>query len=354
MTTHGVRIEHLDVWRGGKQILAQVSLATPPASLTVILGPSGAGKSTLLRAISGLLPIRSGRIAIGDADITATPPEERNIGMVFQDFALYPTKNVRGNIEFPLRMRGMQRSQRAAIIARLAEQMGLQGKLDRMTDTLSGGERQRVALARALVRSPDAFLFDEPLSNVDAALQEDLRSLIVETCRRANVPAIYVTHNRSDAWRIATHLAILIGGTIVQAGEPANVYANPANRIVAQLVGDDAIFFLPIAAIEQSQLGDLSTPDGFIGFRSADASITNQELAHDHEQVVQPFVLEHLEYVGETPFGVGLAGTTRVRARLVSEPSQQMMLRIPRRKLYLFDDRGDLVRGIEPILRYHL
>lgn len=343
----GLVVSSLTVDRGGHTVLHDVSLSIPSEQLTVVIGPSGSGKSTLLRAIAGLLPTRSGRITLGGVDLSGVPPERRNIGMVFQDFSLYETKTVAGNIAFPLRVRGLRREHVSEQVELMAAELGLTDKLARLPETLSGGERQRVALARALVRDPKVFLFDEPLSNVDAVLQEDLRALIVATHRRSKVPAIYVTHNRADAWRIAEQLVVLVDGRVVQAGAPRDLYTHPISASVAQLVGDDALYIVPLDELQPSnrELVLRCAPRSVsIGFRATHASIDSPV---DGEAIEERIAVDYLEFFADTAFAVGRLGNVRIRARTQRPVDGAATLRVPLTKVYGFDHDGRLTHAIE-------
>ncbi|GAA2454381.1 sn-glycerol-3-phosphate import ATP-binding protein UgpC [Actinomadura vinacea] len=215
----------------------EVWLDVADGEFLVLLGPSGCGKSTLLRMIAGLLEPSAGRVLLDDADITHTPPQRRDLAMVFQSYALYPHLSVGRNIGFPLRARGLSKAAIRAEVAKVAAMVDLTELLDRKPRELSGGQRQRVALARALVRDPGAFLMDEPLSNLDAKLRATTRAEITALHRRLGATVVYVTHDQVEAMTMATRIALLNEGRVEQTGTPAEVYDEPASVFVARFLG---------------------------------------------------------------------------------------------------------------------
>src|SRR6185295_4613545 len=230
---------------GGAPIIEDLSLEVASGEFLVLLGPSGCGKSTLLNGIAGLVDLRGGSIAIGGRDVTQADPAERNIGMVFQSYALYPTMTVAENLSFGLRVRGVSRDQIAARVRRTAELLQLDAVLARKPSELSGGQRQRVAIGRALVRDAQVFLLDEPLSNLDAGLRAELRRELHLLHRRLGATMIHVTHDQVEAMTLATRIAVMRDGRIEQLGTPAEVYSRPASRFVAGFLGSPAASFVP-------------------------------------------------------------------------------------------------------------
>ncbi len=203
----------------------------------VLLGPSGCGKSTALRMVAGLEEVTEGVIEIGDRAVNRVPPKDRDIAMVFQSYALYPHMTVRRNIEFPLRTREVPRAERNTLVEHAAEILGLDTLLDRKPSQLSGGQRQRVALARAIVRQPEVFLMDEPLSNLDAKLRASTRVELVALQRTLATTVVYVTHDQVEAMTMGDRIAIMFEGALQQVGAPQDVYDKPANRFVAEFIG---------------------------------------------------------------------------------------------------------------------
>ena len=221
-----LRFEQVEkVYPGGTVALADFSLEVADGELLALVGPSGCGKSTVLRLLAGLETPSAGVIRIGGRDVSALPPHERNVAMVFQDYALYPHLRVRENLDFPLRMRGLPRPERDARVARVAELLSLGALLERWPRQLSGGERQRVAMGRALVREPAAFLLDEPLSNLDAKLRVEVRAEIAELRRRAPTTMLYVTHDQVEAITLGDRVAVLERGRLQQLATPHELYA---------------------------------------------------------------------------------------------------------------------------------
>jgi ABC-type sugar transport system ATPase subunit len=233
------------VYPGGVVALGDFWLEVADGELVVLVGPSGCGKSTVLRLLAGLETPTRGTIRIGGKDVSALAPQERNVAMVFQDYALYPHLSVRENLAFPLRMRGMPAAERERRVARVAELLSLAPLLERAPRQLSGGERQRVAMGRALVREPAAFLLDEPLSNLDAKLRVQVRAEIAELRRRAPTTMLYVTHDQVEALTLGDRVAVLEHGRLQQVATPAELYEKPANRFVAGFIGSPPMNFAP-------------------------------------------------------------------------------------------------------------
>lgn len=221
----------------GTPILRGVDLSVGKGECVVILGPSGCGKSTLLRLIAGLEQADGGSVSIGERDITALSPRERNIALVFQRYALYGHRTVEENVAYPLRIRRVPARDRTGQVDSVLRELEITPLRDRFPGVLSGGEQQRVALGRALVRRPDAFLLDEPLSSVDPSLRESLRAVLERVYRRAQVPAIHVTHDQEEALLLGDRIAVLLGGTIQQCASPAELLTRPCTSEVGLFVG---------------------------------------------------------------------------------------------------------------------
>ena len=234
-----------------------VSLDVQDHEFMILLGPSGCGKSTLLRMVAGLEDPTGGDVFIGDRRVNDVEPKLRDIAMVFQSYALYPHKTVAANIEFPLKVRGVDKEQRAAEAMKAADVLGLTDYMRRKPGQLSGGQRQRVALARAIVRDPAVFLMDEPLSNLDAKLRGDTRAELVELHRRLNSTFIYVTHDQVEAMTMGSRVAVLNGGRLEQVGTPQDVYDHPASAFVAQFIGTP-----PMNLLQPGQLGSADVQVG--------------------------------------------------------------------------------------------
>ena len=222
-----------------------LNLEIEDGEFLVLVGPSGCGKSTTLRMLAGLEEASSGRILIGDKDVTHTAPKDRDIAMVFQNYALYPHMTVGENMGFALKIAGVSKEERAARVREAAEMLDLVEYLDRKPKALSGGQRQRVAMGRAIVRSPQAFLMDEPLSNLDAKLRVQTRTQIASLQRRLGVTTVYVTHDQTEALTMGDRIAVLKDGKLQQVGTPRDLYENPANEFVAGFIGSPAMNLFP-------------------------------------------------------------------------------------------------------------
>jgi multiple sugar transport system ATP-binding protein len=222
-----------------------LDIAIADGEFMVLVGPSGCGKSTALRMIAGLETPTSGRVLIGERDVTALPPQERDIAMVFQSYALYPHMTVRENLSFGLRMRGIARPVIGERVENAARALGLDAVLERKPGQLSGGQRQRVALGRAMVRDPKVFLFDEPLSNLDAKLRVETRAELARLHRRLKATIVYVTHDQEEALTLGGRVAVMRDGNVEQVAPPMEVYRRPASVFVAGFVGSPAMNLLP-------------------------------------------------------------------------------------------------------------
>jgi multiple sugar transport system ATP-binding protein len=229
----------------GFTAVGDLSLDVDDGELLVLVGPSGSGKSTLLRMIAGLEPVSAGRIFIGDRDVTALPPQERDLAMVFQSYALYPHLTVRQNLAFGLTVRRRPAAVIRERVSAAAESLGLTSLLDRKPGQLSGGQRQRVALGRAIVREPLAFLFDEPLSNLDARLRVETRAELARLHQRLGATMVYVTHDQVEAMTLGTRVAVMHEGALQQVAPPMELYRTPATQFVAGFIGSPAMTFVP-------------------------------------------------------------------------------------------------------------
>ncbi len=233
---------------GDNEVIPRFNLDIPGGQLTVFLGPSGCGKSTLLRLIAGLEYPDSGSIHLEDREITRIEPRNRNIAMVFQNYALYPHLTVRENLSFPLRIAKLTKPAITEKVEEAATLLGIDHLLDRLPRTLSGGERQRTAVGRAIVRDPEVFLFDEPLSNLDFQLRNQMRGEIKSLQRRLGKTMVYVTHDQTEAMTMADHLVVLKAGRIMQIGTPTEIYNEPAHAFVAGFIGSPPMNFLHVRA----------------------------------------------------------------------------------------------------------
>ncbi|MGH3630564.1 MAG: ABC transporter ATP-binding protein, partial [Sciscionella sp.] len=229
------------IYPNGFKAVEDVSLDIGDGELMVLVGPSGCGKTTLMRMIAGLETVSNGQILIGETDVTRAAPKERDVAMVFQNYALYPHMTISENIGFPLRLRRVSKAESKARIAKAAGILGLSSVLDRRPGQLSGGQRQRVAMGRAIVREPSVFLMDEPLSNLDAKLRVEMRAEILRIQRRVNVATVYVTHDQTEAMTMGDRVAVLDAGCLQQCASPQALYDEPANLIVAAFIGSPSM-----------------------------------------------------------------------------------------------------------------
>jgi ABC-type sugar transport system ATPase subunit len=356
-----VTFEHVGkTYPNGVNAVVDCNLAVADGELVVLVGPSGCGKSTLLRMLAGLETVGSGVIRIGERVVNDLSPQERNIAMVFQDYALYPFMTVRRNLEFPLKMRKLGRDETARRVAWAADVLELAPLLDRLPKQLSGGQRQRVAMGRALVREPTVSLLDEPLSNLDAKLRVDVRAEIAELQRRTSTTMIYVTHDQTEAMTLGHRIAVLDRGRLQQVAPPQTLYDQPANAFVAGFIGNPPmnVFAVRAEARDGGQLR-LAVADQVVDVptaaqpaervRHAGLRPESFALAGDGAAgtVIQA-VVEHVEFLGhETLAYVQLgAGSERLRLAVRLDGMQplnkddRVRLRVDPKALYLFDDAG--------------
>ena len=261
-----LQIENVSKSFGKTEVLKDISLSVEEGEFVVFVGPSGCGKSTLLRTIAGLEDATSGRIRIAGKDVTSVPPAKRGIAMVFQSYALYPHLDVEGNMALGLKQAGEPKAVIAERIARAARMLSLDPYLTRRPSELSGGQRQRVAMGRAIVRDPQVFLFDEPLSNLDAALRMHMRVEIARLHRDLGATMIYVTHDQTEAMTLAERIVVMRDGRVEQVGSPMDLYNNPANQFVAGFLGAPSMNFLPA--------GPLGRPGATTGIRPEHLRVT--------------------------------------------------------------------------------
>jgi multiple sugar transport system ATP-binding protein len=241
---HSIEVKDLTLNFGSVSVLKNMNIDVEEGEFVVLLGPSGCGKSTLLNCLAGLLDITDGQIWIKGKNVTWSEPSERGIGMVFQSYALYPQMTVRGNLSFGLKNARMPKDEIEKRVARAAEILQIQPLLDRKPGALSGGQRQRVAIGRALVRDVDVYLFDEPLSNLDAKLRSELRVEIKRLHERLKNTMVYVTHDQIEALTLADRIAVMKGGVIQQLADPQTIYNQPSNLFVAGFIGSPSMNFL--------------------------------------------------------------------------------------------------------------
>jgi multiple sugar transport system ATP-binding protein len=356
----GVELEHVDkTFPDGTRAVADVTLRIADGELFVLVGPSGCGKSTVLRLVAGLETATAGTIRIGDRVVNDLRPQDRNVAMVFQDYALYPHMTARRNLEFPLRMRRLRRSEIARSVARVAGLLEIGHLLDRLPKQLSGGQRQRVAMGRALVREPAASLLDEPLSNLDPRLRVQVRAEIQDLQARTRTTMLYVTHDQVEAMTLGHRVAVMDHGRVQQVATPHDLYAAPANLMVAGFIGSPPMNLLParVAAGPALRLGSGTVPvpdapaqvgDGWtLGLRPEALDVVPEAGARG----ALPARIEHVESLGhETLAYLRLEGddAAPLVARLAGMPSltagQQVGVVVDPAQVRLFDADGRLVR----------
>jgi multiple sugar transport system ATP-binding protein len=327
---------------GATEVIHGLDLDIEDGEFAVLVGPSGCGKSTLLRMIAGLESVTAGEIRIGERKVNNLPPSERDIAMVFQSYALYPHKTVRQNMGFALKLRGTAKAELAARVDRAAEILGLAPLLDRYPRQLSGGQRQRVAMGRAIVRDPQVFLFDEPLSNLDAKLRVQMRAEIKELHQRLRTTTVFVTHDQIEAMTMADKIVVMNAGDIEQVGAPLAVYDRPANLFVAEFIGSPAMNLVRgIARDGGVEAAGMTLPagPGAEGGRAVVWGIRPEHLALAEEglparvRVVEPTGAEtmvYLEFAGQE-----IAAVFHDRVDLA--PGQEIRLAPRVDKVHLFD-----------------
>ena len=315
-------------YAGNVEAIKGVDFEVGDGQFCVLVGPSGCGKSTLLRMVAGLETITGGDIDIGGRVVNEVEPAERDIAMVFQNYALYPHMSVYNNMAYGLRNRGMAKDEIDTRVREAAQILEIMPMLDRKPRQLSGGQRQRVAMGRAIVRQPKAFLFDEPLSNLDAKLRIAMRVEIRKLQRRLNTTSIYVTHDQLEAMTLADVLVVMNGGQVEQVGNPLAIYEKPATTFVASFIGAPPMNLMSARADEiKSQLGNAGDA-GILGIRPEDFVITDQTPSGG---VALPLAVEAIERVGAETFVYGSRAqdAQRVAATPGELPPGDIIVRIP-------------------------
>ena len=329
-----VQLKNVEKTFNKNKVLKGINVDVPDGSFMVMVGPSGCGKSTALRCLAGLEETTSGSIFIGDEDVTRREPKDRNIAMVFQNYALYPHMNVFDNITYGLKVRGIPADERKRRAEEAARLLGLDGLLERMPKQLSGGQRQRVAMGRAIVREPSVFLFDEPLSNLDANLRNQMRIELRRLHQRLATTSIYVTHDQVEAMTLAEKILVLRAGNVEQYGTPDDIYLHPASVFVAQFMGSPSMNMIPATTDGEK----LILPDGtpLPGIAAADIRLAAapskdvlvglrcEDLLADPEGKVQVTV-DIIEALGPDT----LAYCHPLKGREVSGVSDQIIVRLP-------------------------
>ncbi|MEM9779207.1 MAG: ABC transporter ATP-binding protein [Pseudomonadota bacterium] len=313
-----IELKAVEKWFGEVQVIKGVDLDITDGEFVIFVGPSGCGKSTLLRMIGGLEETSRGNIIIDGTDATDQPPAKRGLTMVFQSYALYPHMSVRENMGFSLKTAGAPAEEIRQKVDEAARVLKLDEYMERRPKALSGGQRQRVAIGRSIVRDPTAFLFDEPLSNLDAALRVEMRYEIAKLHQSLNTTMIYVTHDQVEAMTLADRIVVLDAGRIAQVGSPRDLYENPANLFVAQFIGSPK---MNVMACETDG-GTYSLPGGGGGSFGGDRPATHLGIRPEHITLTDPGkgqldgTLDVLEYLGADTFVIidgGAAGRLTVR-----------------------------------------
>ena len=321
------------IYPNGHAAARDVTLEIRDGEFLVLVGPSGCGKSTLLRTTAGLETPDSGRVLLDGIDVTAVPPQDRDLAMVFQSYALYPHMTVRQNLAYGLRVRRMDRQTIARRIEAVAASLGLEPLLERRPAQLSGGQRQRVALGRAMVREPRAFLFDEPLSNLDPALRVQARTELLRLQRRLGTTVIYVTHDQEEAMTLGTRVAVMREGAIEQAAPPLELYAAPANTFVARFIGQPPMNLLPGSIVAGGAHAGAS-----VGIRPHDVGLRQDGTLRATVEVVEP--RGHDAIVHLTLRAPGAPSLIAVATGDLPQPGAEAGIELPQDRLHLFGPDG--------------
>ncbi len=353
-----IKLNAVEKWFGDLQVIKGVDLAIEDGEFVVFIGPSGCGKSTLLRIIAGLEDASEGSVIINDNDVTGNLPSERGLAMVFQSYALYPHMDVGENIGFALKTAGMPRTEIKKRVDEVAGILKLESLLSRMPKQLSGGQRQRVAIGRAIVREPVGFLFDEPLSNLDAALRVNMRLEISRLHAQLGITTIYVTHDQIEAMTLADRIIVLDEGRVIQAGSPRELYNNPNSRFVAEFIGSPKMNLLPCMeksgrivfsgfgkntarkkAISEKFLSAPSSAVVSLGIRPENIALCDEDAGHISGTVAV------CEYLGSEQFAYIDCGLDNMVTARVSPDAELKVgsvtgLSFDNEKLYTFDGDG--------------
>jgi len=334
------------IYAGGVEAVKGISIAIPDKALCVLVGPSGCGKSTLLRMIAGLETISAGTCSFDGKVVNEIGPTERDIAMVFQNYALYPHMKVYDNMAYGLRNRGMPKDEIDSRVQSVAKTLELAHLLDRRPRQLSGGQRQRVAMGRAIVRNPKVFLFDEPLSNLDAKLRGQMRVEIKNLQRALGVTSVYVTHDQLEAMTLADLLVVMNAGQVEQMGNPLDIYDKPASTFVASFIGAPPMNLIAVADGKSVDGAPISAavPQGAVtlGFRPEDVEVAGQSATGLRLEAT----VEGVEPVGSESFLYCAAGGQRVVVRVAGRSIAEIgdKLAIVATKLHWFDAAGKRVQ----------
>ncbi len=349
------------------EIIRGIDLTINDQELTVFVGPSGCGKSTLLRLIAGLEEITSGDLLIDGVLVNDVAPAKRGLALVFQSYALYPHMNVAENMSFSLKLAGLPKPEREKKVLEAARILNLESYLGRKPKELSGGQRQRVAIGRAIVRNPKVFLFDEPLSNLDAALRVRMRLELTQLHRRLRATMIYVTHDQVEAMTMADRIVVLSAGRVEQVGTPMELYRSPRNLFVAGFIGSPRMNFLKAVVKKSTSEGiaveiasDVEVSAALTSPNISDQDVVTVGIRPEHIRVAQsggvPAQVQVVEHLGsESYLHLLTASDEGVTVRLSGEtdicPDQRVSLDLDPRYIHIFDSNGDAAtrRGVEPL-----
>ncbi len=337
-----------------KPAVDKINLKVEDGEFLVLVGPSGCGKSTTLRMLAGLEEVNGGRILIGDRDVTDVPPKDRDIAMVFQNYALYPHMTVAENMGFALKIAGVKKEERAERVLEAAKLLDLEQYLDRKPKALSGGQRQRVAMGRAIVRKPQVFLMDEPLSNLDAKLRVQTRTQISSLQRRLGVTTVYVTHDQVEALTMGDRIAVLKDGLLQQVGSPRDLYERPANQFVAGFIGSPAMNLLPSKAVSGGvEFGNAtvkadvkSTGAVTVGIRPEDLTVNKDKGLKVKVDVIEELGADGYLYGHVTIDGAEHNITVRVDGRNHPMRGDEVFVLPVEKHIHVFDAAsGDRISG---------
>jgi multiple sugar transport system ATP-binding protein len=336
---------------GDLNAVDSVDLEINAGELVVLLGPSGCGKTTTLRMIAGLETPTDGKITIGGQDVTTMPPQDRNLSMVFQSYALYPHLTVRENLTYPLRKMSLDSDERTEKVDSVASVLGISEHLDKQPDQLSGGQQQRVAVGRTIVREPRIFLMDEPLSNLDAKLRVKTRAELRELQQDLGVTTVYVTHDQEEAMSIADRLVIMNEGRIEQTGTPKEIYEGPTNEFIAGFLGDPAINLLNLSdGWVRELVNDVPQEAERVGIRPENLHVEGETSTVEAVDPSEPVSLtvDLIEPLGDT-YEISLVDDSGEFITVLSRegrrisPGETVEIVADKRKMYLFDETGEAI-----------
>ncbi len=349
-----IRFRNVAKHYSGFEAIDDLNLVVEPGEFMVLVGPSGCSKSTTLRMIAGLETITSGDLLIAGERANDLSPRDRNISMVFQSYALFPNMTVRENLSFGMQIRKENKTNIRKEVDRVAEMLGLQALLDRKPKQLSGGQAQRVALGRAMIRKPQAFLFDEPLSNLDAELRVQMRAEISQMQHELNVTTVYVTHDQTEAMTMGDRVAVMNEGKIMQVGTPIDLYSRPANKFVAGFIGSPKMNF---SAVSGGSVLGADLPDSILPRESASVGVRPEHVTIAREGDIDNHLMAdarvaHLEHLGhETLVHVTQNGESKMTIRAEAESvldlktDSNVRIALPYERMFFFDETsGDNLR----------